>query len=583
MRIEQLRRTKAREIFEELKRQGGAMKYDDFVALAVSKGYKKETAEWKIKYHWQPNLKIIYVANQGEEKYVILTEDTHTCSFGIEMETGFVSPTGIVSYAPSPYYCVEKFTPQNDITAGTEIRTPILTDIHDAVAKISEQWRVWSQQNRGLSPFFKCEKYHPSMGNHIHIGLPDRSLTFEQKKQIASYLIPVYPLLMGISSNTRGMRGGKHYESRRMAYSSYCYALRTQPIYSEHYYEISDSHNGTVEFRSFDSNIPQVSLTCAFVLKKGAEIALSHNEVGISHEFTNFKTYRQERKKVVEKGLMGLYMPEYKHILIERIGNIKLKELPNSIKEVLFMAIAKKMSVSSFIPKYTYHFNKIMAHNVEELFTNILQIEVPVSKKKIIEGWMAELQDKKYLSDIPCELGLEELTDYFVSSNANMKMFKEMVMGYKYDKSILPKLQEVVEADTEAEVNRIRLPKSVKKKLLLLNPKFKDAVLEEQLHTKYVVGRLKTVGMDYFAVAKQISEILKQNGVELTTDEIISAITRFCVFIFDNQVLGVVGVNVPDRKIDYPLIIKEGYEKYKEFITEKLYEFVYSTCGIRCD
>ena len=124
------------------------------------------------------------------------------CSFGIEFETGFIDEDNANRCCAINTYAVTgRFSYQHDCTAGTEIVSPVFIKPLEAIWEIERQWKHWIERNEGLSPYFRCDQYHRSMGNHIHIGVPHRALNSFEKLAVADKAIDILPLLIGISAN----------------------------------------------------------------------------------------------------------------------------------------------------------------------------------------------------------------------------------------------------------------------------------------------------------------------------------------------------------------------------------------------
>jgi len=304
-------------------------------------------------------------------------------SFGIEFEFDTISN-------PSYQVCqlrqravdnalVDGFTYQIDITAGTEVSTPVLTDVRQAAEKIS---RFWRRTPRRYSPLMKGHAVSESMGQHIHIGLPSRRLMRHEKTRIALHAKSVYPFLVAIHANDQ-RRGHKSY---RGGHSRYCVSLdETTAIGSSHYTEISDSHNGTVEFRKFDSNIPQVSLTCATILKVVALAGLKGSRRRVKRIQTiTGDSYAGQMQKAVVFGLSALnvdkylkhifeyYAPEWRELLSE-------EEVPACVWEVLHLA-RSEICVSDLVVELgiegdhrrEYIYYREMCENSGQLFQNFM-------------------------------------------------------------------------------------------------------------------------------------------------------------------------------------------------------------------
>ena len=139
-------------------------------------------------------------------------------SFGVEYEANFLSENlnKITQHTPNRYAHINKWDYQQDGTAGTEIRTPIFTDINQFSQESQEQWQHWMSQNPNVIPQFKCNYYHSSIGHHIHIGLPTRQLQSNEKLAIVRKTLKLMPLLAFISANQKGKVRTTSYLSKRI-------------------------------------------------------------------------------------------------------------------------------------------------------------------------------------------------------------------------------------------------------------------------------------------------------------------------------------------------------------------------------
>ena len=87
-------------------------------------------------------------------------------------------------------------------------------------------------------------------------------MSYSHKTRFVEHVRIIYPFLMAISAQP--------VPSKRMLTSCFCNSLSQNSDYMpddnhDHEQEINYSHLGTVEFRVFDTNIPQCSLTEAWM------------------------------------------------------------------------------------------------------------------------------------------------------------------------------------------------------------------------------------------------------------------------------------------------------------------------------
>ena len=316
-------------------------------------------------------------------------------SFGIEFEFDTISKDGQRIYYDSDnrYYTVEDWDYQGDLTATVELRSPVFTSVIEAVRSIEKEFRAWAQKNEGVAPYAFSE-YGRSLGQHVHIGVPHRSLNREEKKAIAKRVAIVYPLLMGLHAQP--------VPSHRGLTSHYCY-----PIWQEdyripaldHYCEISDSHVGTVEFRIFDSNVPQVTLTCVTVLQKIAEVALREGQIDFDEEFK--RRYRSDRTNVLRRGLVAINVCGYLREVERHVGDFELPDV-DCIKELLYLACKYRLNAYNVYvllspPKFEYFFR--MFTNPSEYLRNLIDLATNRMRARI-QRWIEEAQRVERLSDL---------------------------------------------------------------------------------------------------------------------------------------------------------------------------------------
>jgi len=296
-------------------------------------------------------------------------------SFGVEFEFDSIKNpsytyTALGSRAVGPLR--DGFGTQADPTAGTELRSPIFVDVKEAADKIT---RFFRQTPRGIAPIMKGNgPINDSMGQHIHIGLPNRRLSSNNKRRIATHAKRIYPLLTAIHANDK--QSG--YVSRRGATSRYCTSIGRSVISSSHYGEISDSQCGTVEFRKFDSNIPQATLTCATVLKVVALAALRGK---ISRKPFDDFDYTREMQTAVQSGLRSLDVEAYFDFLFTEYAEewahiLATETIPDCVWEVLHLAYAHKKCVADIgrdtgiygTPRREYEYFDICTKNAGKFF-----------------------------------------------------------------------------------------------------------------------------------------------------------------------------------------------------------------------
>jgi len=318
-----------------------------------------------------------------------------TISFGIEFEfyhmdqANRVTRTHLVDSEINPRYCVSGWKYQNDRTAGYECKTPILTDLNTCVNEIKRQFTYYIERRQGLIPY-PYNSDGSSLGQHIHIGKPRRRLTFDEKTNIAKAIARVYPFLMSLHSQPLPSDRGLHsIYCRNIADYNFNFPNR------DHFCEISDSHNGTVEFRVFDANIPQVSLTVIWIMQN---IAKRH--VNNSVEFQG-NGYPRERENALRHGLTALNVIHYLREVRVLSRETELPEIP-CVKEILYLASKYFMNPYQILTltnanHYEYFKNNFL--NPDKYLDNILEIQ-NIRHRERLERWRLEAQQIENLDQL---------------------------------------------------------------------------------------------------------------------------------------------------------------------------------------
>ncbi len=326
-------------------------------------------------------------------------------SFGYEYEFFYITSDDRViteyHYTPNPIARVRGWHWQGDYTAGSELSTPVYTNIVRASRNIDRQFRWWLSRNDGYAPYFYTPRGY-SLGQHHHYGLPSRRLQFREKYQIAYVVSRFYPLFNGLYANP--------VPSHRGLTSRFCYSisqLHGTPISTDHYCEISDSHNGTVELRLFDANIPQLALSVTTFIKPLVEKALEEYENGHRYyrERINTRLYSRERRKALEHGLRRLNLRQYLTLYKDYVGDIRLPNL-NSVKEIWYLAVKERLTpyelykrfiVDNGYPRFRYW--SIMVSNTSKFLENYLEL-IDGEYRERIEEWISESHRITHVSDL---------------------------------------------------------------------------------------------------------------------------------------------------------------------------------------
>lgn len=299
--------------------------------------YRKKLLSYNLSYNDDDYSYVLRIINDFIKKYDVKKEHKKKHTLGCEFEFNVINREGdyVSRHEDSLWITAEGWGYQNDPTCTVELRSPIFTNMNEMVDELKKQFRLWLQENPTYSPY-PFNHSMDSIGTHIHVGTRDNDLSFDEKIYISKAVANVYPFLAALHAaplpSLRGMRG------------EYC-----RPIYyynfdipaTEHYAEISDSSHGTIEFRLFDANIPQVTLTVSWILKAIADKIKTRVDI-------NTLSYQIERKKALTRGLKDLNVKNYITYIYNLVGNLRIPDI-SCIKEILYLSIAHKINPWEFI------------------------------------------------------------------------------------------------------------------------------------------------------------------------------------------------------------------------------------------
>jgi len=251
-------------------------------------------------------------------------------SFGIEYEGNWRGR----GCPPNRYAVGNGWGRQADPTAGFEISTPPYTDLENAWKSHYEQWRYWTDVNQGYIPVFHCNRYRPSIGGHIHIGLPSKRMNNRERKCVVEKVWAYLPYLYFI--NASDYNGT--ILSRRMVERPYSAWINNVSTVGEERREVSFSGHGTVEFRMFDANVPAVQLSCAYLLQQVAAKGVPMSETkkndvhNLSREVLSLRLSAILRAREVWDTVPDIRLPSYQ-----------------SMREVLTLSFAFLLNPAHFV------------------------------------------------------------------------------------------------------------------------------------------------------------------------------------------------------------------------------------------
>jgi GNAT superfamily N-acetyltransferase len=442
-----------------------------------------------------------------------------TVSFGIEFEFDVVHKSGRVisevfyegrTYIPSWYY-------QDDHTAGVELRSPVMTSMDQAISEISQQFNYWAETLEDYAPY-PVNRGRRTLGQHIHIGRPTRRLRGREKVNLAKAAANIYPFLAALQAQPL--------PSRRGLTSSY-----TLPIWvfnwdipnEDHFCEISDSHNGTVEFRLFDSNVPQISLVNAWFLTEIAKKAFSENFPGID---VDKEQYRKDRGLALRYGLKALDVRRYLEYFRNIVGDIRIPGYP-FLKEILYMAVKHRLNVFNVFHLSRadpYAYFRSMFCNPDK-FTENLDGPKSETLVRIIRDTTENADDIEKLSDLI-----------------------ELASGPQ----LVPGLQQDIPYHSQ-------------------NLPLRSYVAERIRENSYNIRRISEVyNMDMYDVAERIEYLLRYHGDNyvnpIGAEEIIQSPIRYYVFTVLNRannredILGSIGIDMRTGEIS-SLVVDRRYRR----------------------
>jgi ribosomal protein S18 acetylase RimI-like enzyme len=288
-------------------------------------------------------------------------------SFGIEFEFDVIKSDGskITREFPRGRIPIDTWDYQEDRTCAVELRSPIFTSIDQALEEISNQFNYWCYELEGYAPY-PYNSNGRSLGGHIHIGLRNRSLDYDESNVLGYTIANVYPFLVAIQAqpipSVRGLRSTWLRPLWDVGYEIVDY---------DHYAEINYSHHGTLELRLFDANIPQTSLTNAYILTEISKTVLENLDNGKDIDESR---YRRDRNLALRYGLRALDLAYYLNYIKDICGDLEIPSYP-FLKEILYLTCKYRLNVWNILRLTNvneYYYFKKMFTNPSGYLENIV-------------------------------------------------------------------------------------------------------------------------------------------------------------------------------------------------------------------
>ena len=425
-----------------------------------------------------------YVTEKGL-RYVRSGEISLPISFGIEFEGNAISPRGIRGWVKNRYHTISSWSYQTDPTALFEHRSPVFLNIKDALSSVHRQYKYWLSETGDIAPFFRPTKYYRSIGHHVHISKgPNYKLRASEAGEIIDKLVRFLPFLYFINANGRKTK----YLSWRLVDHPYTPPKRTKGLSTSGREEFwLSSEHGTIEFRRFDANVPPVDLAVVFLMKKIIQKCEMRDwdplqfqtEVRKINEYPyNIKTILEIRKRFSE------------------ISEVKISDLPNSVKQVLVLSFVYLKNPSEFIGVYNYEFSKRTA--TEDVFLEAKELHG--EKRKLKQQLLQSLNDYNTIGDLLNKIIADKKTEYLIKKQNLLISYqklspKQNISKYlnstKRPPFISPKEWENLQEKVEQNFFRI---------YELTDSEFSDLVRLVQVHfPSYTAEQIKKSSLRYYA------------------------------------------------------------------------------------
>jgi ribosomal protein S18 acetylase RimI-like enzyme len=459
-------------------------------------------------------------------------------SFGIEFEFDVIKSDGskIRHMFEDGYRFIRGWNYQSDHTAGVELRSPVWTGLDEAIIDIRDQFSYWCDVLNSYAPYAYNSEGR-SLGMHIHIGVPDRGLLRSEKQAIAKACANVYPFLAALQAQPIPSHRGL---TTTFARPIWRYNWRFPN--EDHYCEISDSYHGTVEFRLFDSNIPQVALVNAWFLQKISERVLSDinngNELGIR---LYRERYIRDREAGLRYGVGALDIRRYLQYIENLIGDVELPSYP-FFREILYLAVKYGLNPYGVLSQSRvneYYYFKRMFCNPDKFLENILGLMNVSGNERLYEMLNDAFQNAPSISRVSDLIAL-------VSRREGIPLTVFAIPEHSRELPSRSYVKACIETGNYGIVRIFQVP-----------------------------------NMSPDVVAERISYLLRYHGGryvrEMKPEEVIEAPQRFYVFIVKDEnsdryvVIGTIAVRVRTGEVS-SLVVDRRYRRLG--IAKRLLQFV---------
>jgi len=517
------------------------------------------------------------------------------------------------------YWAIESWGKQpEDLTCGFEVSTPVCTTPERYIRTNKVQWRYFidkqkfkdSLGERVFVPIFMgMTPAQPNQGNHIHVGLPNRHLTVDEVRWIASHIYPIMPLIIGMTANSVTRR----VMSKRLSRGNHVFVDETYYT-TDHYGEINHADEGTVEVRVPDACPPQVMLPVIMILRQIAVRALTvrsmYENAWREDDYDAWEEYKRKRNLAIERGLHGVDMMEMvAHLMTMGVDFEFPKKIP-CIREYLYMCfrvrkchgellyeILRKLAdddngwtsfeqeMNEKQMEFLFWLHMYMCLHPEDYFDNFLRVKtLPVEFREMIERWKKESRRFSRFSELieyPIPRFKEDgrikwaevykfvlplirggmrptyVADYLVRGGISEHVAPKIVT---YIRKFLAmddpsELLELMRRDPNAKrfIRRELVEMLRPEWLVYTDPEYFRKVVDEG---EYRIARIREVeGMPYSDVAIWIAGRLMRSGMNanITPEHVINTRERFYVMYIRHGKLslpvGCVAIDMPTGEI----------------------------------